>query len=79
MQAAAKAAGQHPGDEQVIPACPSSSFFDQFASFEARGEHSAVWPASTLQNFRQQFLPVTGSWSCLTEQTGLISVSGGGQ
>ena len=31
-----------------------------FLALKPAGKHSAVWPASTLQNFRQQFLPVTG-------------------
>ena len=36
--AAAKAAGQNPGDEQVILLAPAAASFDQFSSFEARGE-----------------------------------------
>ena len=38
VPAAAKAAGQHLGDEQVILLAPAAASFDQFASFEARGE-----------------------------------------
>ena len=38
VQAAAKAAGQHPGDEQVILLAPAAASFDQFSSFEARGD-----------------------------------------
>ena len=38
VQAAAEAAGQHPGDKQVILLAPAAASFDQFASFEARGE-----------------------------------------
>ena len=38
VQAAAKAAGQHPGDEQVILLAPAAASFDQFSSFEDRGE-----------------------------------------
>ena len=38
VQAAAEAAGQHPGDEQVILLAPAAASFDQFVSFEARGD-----------------------------------------
>lgn len=38
VNAAAEAAGKHPGDEQVILLAPAAASFDQFASFEVRGE-----------------------------------------
>ena len=38
VQAAAEAAGQHPNEHQVILLAPAAASFDQFSSFEARGD-----------------------------------------
>jgi len=52
VQAAAKAAGQHPGDEQVILLAPAAASFDQFSSFEARGEAFCRLASQQIAKFR---------------------------
>ena len=61
MQAAANAAGRHPGDDQVILLAPAAASFDQFSSFEARGDlfcslasqHIAKFQATVPASYRE--------------------------
>ena len=61
VQAAAEAAGQHLNEQQVILLAPAAASFDQFSSFEARGDsfcslvsqHIAKFQATDPANYRE--------------------------
>ena len=52
VHAAAEAAGQKPSDEQVILLAPAAASFDQFSSFEARGESFCSLASQHIAKFQ---------------------------
>ena len=67
-------------DKQVILLSPAAASFDQFPSFEARGQHfcTGCCPHKPADNHNQPYIKYGGQ-PCLIVQTDRALASGGGQ